>query len=193
MLYKSANTLIVLFIISLFFSSCSLIKSTDFSNFKRVKYNPNLASVKKEKIEKTTVWMDTTEQKSVSVESKLMASRAFKVSSNPSKFDDKLPKVNSTRNTIEIVLNEKTIESREASKKLGHHLPIMAPSSENKYWWESDIEDWPWKQIVLVIIAILIISIIVTLLVNIIGGLLSGLFGLILLLLLVYFLIGAWT
>ena len=194
MLFKSAKSLIVLLILSLTFSSCSLIKSSDVSNFKRVKYNPHLAFKKQKKIEKTTVWMDTTKLRNAGLGSKLMASKEFKLNKYPSRFIERKP-ISKTGNTIELVLNEKTNEGRKTKVKMNseNYEYDLASSSDNKFWWDSDIEDWPWKQIVLVVIAILIISFVVTLLVGLIGGLLSGIIGLILLLLLVYFLIGAWT
>ena len=63
---------------------------------------------------------------------------------------------------------------------------------QNDYWWEDDIEDWPWLEIALAIIAVLVIAIVVTILVSLIGGLVSSLFGLILLIALAYILYTLW-
>jgi uncharacterized membrane protein len=105
------------------------------------------------------------------------------------------------------IVNQATLEGKQiiagkAKKILENISNIQLPQSKSKKlnklakkrdgWWEDDIENWPWLQIVLAVIAILIIIILVSLLLSILGGLVSSLLGLILLITLAYILYTLW-
>lgn len=162
------------------------------SNFRRVKYHPNLALNKKDRKVESTVWTDSVKLKRHEVKPLYLATKnsKFIYPQKELKLREPIPV---KAKDFDFILNENNHKKTFRKSDLISLDDSLIMQSENKYWWEDDIEDWPWKQIVLVIIAVLLISIVITLLVKIIGGLLSGLVGLILLLLLAYFLIGAWT
>ena len=84
----------------------------------------------------------------------------------------------------------KNISEIEVTENLVNKNAVLL--QQNDYWWEDDIEDWPWLEIALAIIAVLVIAIVVTILVSLIGGLVSSLFGLILLIALAYILYTLW-
>jgi uncharacterized membrane protein len=96
----------------------------------------------------------------------------------------------------------KQINAEKVTKVLENisniQLPLLKAKKLNKLaqkidgWWEDDIEDWPWLEIALAVIAILIIVMLVSLLLSILGGLVSSLLGLILLIALAYILYTLW-
>jgi uncharacterized membrane protein len=185
-------------LLSILVSSCSVIKNPLASNnFKRVKYNSH---VKLPKLKSENIQV-------IKVEKQLpRTAESF----------DQEPLQKEVRNlytsaTIEkktkSIVNPATLEGKqiiaEKAKKILENISnLQLPQSKAKKlnklvqkrdgWWEDDIEDWPWLQIVLAVIAILITIILVSLLLSVLGVLVSSLLGLILLIALAYILYTLW-
>jgi len=189
----NTKTTFICILLSVFLSSCSLIKSPKSGNFQRVKYNAHL-KLKKSKSEKQiTTWTDSLRIKR-NVRMNAMARKDKKTMDINYKVYEKSP----SRAPIKIKYSGNSDSKLKRSKRLSNERFLQrniqaTKGDSHKYWWDEDIEDWPWKQLILVLIALILISIIVGLLVPAIGGFLSGMIGLILILLLAYYLVGLWT
>ena len=181
----------------LFLYSCSAVKNPlATSNFKRVKYNSHV------KLSKSSVEMQQYTEvqnnlpKTVRSFAKENVTEEIPVgyASTEVKPDEKAALKPFVRNEPE----GKTVKRNDLLKNISN-IKIEDRLSNRKsnllqirdYWWE-DVEDWPWLEIVLAVIAILIIAIIVSLFVSIVGGLISSLLGLILLIALAYILYTLW-
>jgi len=185
-------------LLSILMSSCSVIKNPLASdNFKRVKYNSHL-KLSKLKSENIQV---------IKVEKQLpRTAESFNQEPLQKEVYDLYTSAAVEKKTKSIV-NQATLEGKqiiaEKAKKILENISnIQLPQSKaeklNKLvpkrdgWWEDDIEDWPWLQIVLAVIAILITIMLVSLLLSILGVLVSSLLGLILLIALAYILYTLW-
>ncbi len=176
-----------------FLFSCSLVKDpTASNNFKRVKYNSHLKLAQKKNTSKINPVKESSSNKSGVKEYTAVQTLLTAESEKKELQDKKVP--------------EKAVISTEASIKKGGAEPIQIKNLEAEIrklqselkevnelepggWWESDPEDWPWKDIVLALIAFLLIVLAVFLLIDLLGALVGSLLGLIILLLLLYFLI----
>jgi hypothetical protein len=185
-------------LLSVLVSSCSVVKNRSASNnFKRVKYNShvNLSKSKSENIQ--------------------VAKLEKKPSKTIDSFDEEVMQKEGGNVYTSAVVGKKTkklmsqatsqakqINAEKVTKVLENisniQLPLLKAKKLNKLaqkidgWWEDDIEDWPWLEIALAVIAILIIVMLVSLLLSILGGLVSSLLGLILLIALAYILYTLW-
>ena len=185
-------------LLSILMSSCSVIKNPLASdNFKRVKYNSHL-KLSKLKSENIQV---------IKVEKQLpRTAESFNQEPLQKEVYNLYTSAAVEKKTKSIV-NQATLEGKqiiaEKAKKILENISnIQLPQSKAKKlnklvqkrdgWWEDDIEDWPWLQIVLAVIAILITIMLVSLLLSILGVLVSSLFGLILLIALAYILYTLW-
>ena len=185
-------------LLSILMSSCSVIKNPLASdNFKRVKYNSH---VKLSKLKSENIQV-------IKVEKQLpRTAESFNQEPLQKEVYDLYTSAAVEKKTKSIV-NQATLEGKqiiaEKAKKILENISnIQLPQSKaeklNKLvpkrdgWWEDDIEDWPWLQIVLAVIAILITIMLVSLLLSILGVLVSSLFGLILLIALAYILYTLW-
>ena len=190
------SSLIVL--LSVLVSSCSVVKNPSASNnFKRVKYNSH---VKLSKSKSENVQVAKLEKKpSRAIDSfneEVMHREGGNVYTSAA-VGKKTKKVMSQATS-----QAKQINAEKVNKVLENISNIQLPLSKAKKlnklvqkrdgWWEDDIEDWPWLQIVIAVIAILIIIMLVSLLLSILGGLVSSLLGLILLIALAYILYTLW-
>ena len=185
-------------LLSILMSSCSVIKNPLASdNFKRVKYNSH---VKLSKLKSENIQV-------IKVEKQLpRTAESFNQEPLQKEVYDLYTSAAVEKKTKSIV-NQATLEGKqiiaEKAKKILENISnIQLPQSKAKKlnklvqkrdgWWEDDIEDWPWLQIVLAVIAILITIMLVSLLLSILGVLVSSLFGLILLIALAYILYTLW-
>lgn len=185
-------------LLSILMSSCSVIKNPLASdNFKRVKYNSHvkLSKLKSENIQVIKV-------------EKQLPRTAESFNQEPlQKEVYNLYTSAAVEKKTKSIVNQATLEGKqiiaEKAKKILENISnIQLPQSKAKKlnklvqkrdgWWEDDIEDWPWLQIVLAVIAILITIMLVSLLLSILGVLVSSLFGLILLIALAYILYTLW-
>ena len=185
-------------LLSILMSSCSVIKNPLASdNFKRVKYNSHvkLSKLKSENIQVIKV-------------EKQLPRTAESFNQEPlQKEVYNLYTSAAVEKKTKSIVNQATLEGKqiiaEKAKKILENISnIQLPQSKaeklNKLvpkrdgWWEDDIEDWPWLQIVLAVIAILITIMLVSLLLSILGVLVSSLLGLILLIALAYILYTLW-
>ena len=180
-------------------SSCSVVKDqTATTNFKRVKYNRHLKFTKS-KVEDVEVaenerplpkTVESFEQAESNHDEQQVYAHKAKNSTEEGRRSDSLnsksDELVKTEQVEQVLKNISSIEVKP-SQKMGR-----VRIARSDYWWERDIEDWPWLEIVLAIIAILIIAILVSILVSILGGLVSSLLGLILLILLAYILYTLW-
>ncbi|MEQ8909093.1 MAG: hypothetical protein RIC95_07865 [Vicingaceae bacterium] len=187
---KVKPILIALFV-GLLFSACSIVKNpTASTNFKRVKYRANL-SLPKAKVEKQ-----------LSVTSfKANENLQEKVDQTLTKSDQLNPKGFLSLKKAGLVPQplaaQKLTYSPQREQRKYHLLQSAKQWSEqmetnpvlsNDPWWESDPEEWPWKEIILATIVVLLIILAVYLLVSFLGGVVGGIIGLILLLALLYLL-----
>ena len=185
-------------LLSILMSSCSVIKNPLASNnFKRVKYNSHvkLSKLKSENIQVIKV-------------EKQLPRTAESFNQEPlQKEVYNLYTSAAVEKKTKSIVNQATLEGKqiiaEKAKKILENISnIQLPQSKAKKlnklvqkrdgWWEDDIEDWPWLQIVLAVIAILITIMLVSLLLSILGVLVSSLLGLILLIALAYILYTLW-
>ena len=180
-------------------SSCSVVKDqTATTNFKWVKYNRHLKFTKsivedvevaenERSLPKTAGSFEQAEsshnEQQVYAHKSENSTEEVQRSNSSNSNSDHLVK---TEQVEQVLKNISSIEVKPAQKK------GRVSIARSDYWWERDIEDWPWLEIVLAIIAILIIAILVSILVSILGGLVSSLLGLILLILLAYILYTLW-
>lgn len=185
-------------LLSIFVSSCSVIKNPLASNnFKRVKYNSHV-KLSKSKSENIRV---------IKVEKQLPRTAESFDQEPLQKEHGNLYTSAAVEKKTKSIFNQATLEGKQiiagkAKKILENISNIQLPQSKSKKlnklakkrdgWWEDDIENWPWLQIVLAVIAILIIIILVSLLLSILGGLVSSLLGFILLITLAYILYTLW-
>lgn len=195
---KVISISVYLVLIILFVSSCSVIKDqTASTNFKRVKYNSNLKLTKSRARVAEVSKVDTKLPKTVkSFEQEEMQAKENNVYAQVETIPKKVVPYNNDNQTT---IREKSVKTNNILKSISaiqikdskaKKLSRIALKRDN--WWEDDIEDWPWLQIVLAVIAILIIAILISLLVGILGGLISSLLGLILLIALAYILYTLW-
>ena len=195
---KSFNFDNLIILLVIFMSSCTLVKDPSAStNFSRVKYNSHV------KLSKS----NTQSAKLVSSEKQL-----------PKTIESFTKEKLKAENPIGIAIAEKNSEKKEyvrqivrkgsavKAEKLNELLKNISAIQINEVktkkaksfvqkrdsWWEDDIENWPWLEIVLAVIAILLIAMLVSILLSILGGLISSLLGLILLIILVYILYTLW-
>lgn len=182
-------------------SSCSLIKNeTASSNFKRVKYNAHL-KLTKSKTETTGVAAKDealpktvesfSKEEVVPGEEELYASNQTS-SDEPTELQKTDVKTKKALN-VQAAAVVKTLKKIEQIEIPQNKKRTKISSARKDYWWEDDIEGWPWLEIVFAVIAILVIAILVSILLSVLGGLISSLFGLILLILLAYILYTLWV
>lgn len=194
--YLAVTSLLAFLILTI--SSCSVVKDqTATTNFKRVKYNRHLKFTKSKLEDVEVAENERSLPKTVeSFEQAELNHNEQQVYAHKSENSTKeVQRSSSANNSDHFVKTEqveqvlKNVSSIEVkpSQKVGR-----VGIARSDYWWEQDIEDWPWLEIVLAIIAILIIAILVSILVSILGGLVSSLLGLILLLVLAYVLYTLW-
>lgn len=190
-----SNAIIVLILVS--FYSCSLVKNPLASdNFSRVKYNSYL-KYSKEKVEKQEVDVkerqvvktvqsfakESSSQGKPEVVANNLVNSKLRVIKQRETYSDAPAMVQQKNNFLQKISEIKIEEARTQKS---------AVLQERDNWWKDDIENWPWLQIVLALIAILIVLMIVSLLFSLLGGLVSSLLGLILLLILAYILYTLW-
>ena len=184
--------------LSILVSSCSVIKNPLASNnFKRVKYNSH---VKLSKLKSENIQV-------IKLEKQLPRTAESFDQEPPQKEVGNLYTSAVVEKKTKNIVNQATLEGKQinaekANKILENITKIQLPQSKTKKlnklvqkidgWWEDDIEDWPWLQIALAVIAILIIIMLVSLLLSVLGGLASSLLGLILLIALAYILYTLW-
>ena len=178
-------------------SSCSLIKHPRSKNFHRVKYNAHLKVNKNRNQKKVTVWVDSTEINKTATERIVRKDALVEIEKQTAVDQQKNhPKEHLGKATESVVrdwkrevriveFNEQMIHVDTKRKRIKVH--------DNEYWWDSDPKDWPWRDLILVLIALVAISMVIVLLASAIGGFLAGTIGFILFLLLIYYLIGVWT
>lgn len=178
------------FVLTIFLTACSVVKSPQANNFQRVKYNAHLKLAKKQDLKElaTTVSSFPKEEKTLE-KSQLSAARKENLEAihkDPVILTEMKKKERlAIRNSIKERFL-KTVDQEQFRPESDKSL------SSTMDWWEDDPEDWPWQEIVLAAIAVLLIVLIVVLVIDLIGGLLGALLGVILLLLLAYFLIEYW-
>jgi hypothetical protein len=185
----------VLLLVSIY--SCSVVKNPLASNnFKRVKYSSHL-KYSKSKVVKEEV--ASTEKKSLkTVQSFAKESRlevqSTVVASNliVRQKSNKMPEANYSDAPAKAVQSTNFLQKISQTKVEEGFTQKSATFQKRDNWWEDDIEDWPWLEIVLALIAFLLVIIIVSLLFNALGGLVSSLLGLILLLIIAYILYTLW-
>ncbi len=198
MTFKSINPMknILLFIccLSLLLSSCSLVKNPHSTNFARVKYNSHVKLAKSEKrvLPKTIESFELNDTKIAEVKTEEASVKLEREQDEISPKEElatlEFPKKKMRTLEVKQLLNEvKKLDIKKSKKQLR-----AIKANQSRDWWDDDIEDWPWLDICLALIAILLIAIIVTLLVDLIGGIISGLIGLILLIALAYLLYTLW-
>ncbi|MFT4757664.1 MAG: hypothetical protein ACI91R_002321 [Vicingaceae bacterium] len=185
-------------LLSFFVSSCSVVKNRSASNnFKRVKYNSHVKLSKSKSENIQVAKLEKKPSKTIdSFDEEVMQKEGGNVYTS-AVVGKKTKKVMSQATS-----QAKQINAEKVTKVLENisniQLPLLKAKKLNKLaqkidgWWEDDIEDWPWLEIALAVIAILIIIMLVSLLLSILGGLVSSLLGLILLIALAYILFTLW-
>ena len=183
------NQLLVL-ITLIMVTSCSIVKDKTSANFNRVKYNAHVKlgnKLSKSKMPETVnSFTEMAEEKPM--ERKGLLKHTLLANNKNVKEPSKVVAfVNQYKK--EKLLSKVNQELESVIVEQGK-LSSTFPSAS--YWWEDDVEDWPWGEIVLAFIAVLLIAIIIVVLVDLVGGVIAGLLGLILLLGLAYFLYEYW-
>ena len=190
-----ASVIIVLVLLSIY--SCSLVKNPLASkNFNRVKYNSHLkyskSKVEKQEVAVTEMQVEKTvrsftkensAQEKESVIANNIIQEELRTILQEGRYSDAPAMVQQSNNFLQKIAELKIEESHTQNSTALH---------KRDNWWEDEIEDWPWLEIVLALIAVLIVLMIVSLLFSVIGGLVSSLLGLILLLILAYILYTMW-
>ncbi len=192
-IFKSLIALMVIFV-----SSCSLVKDPSAStNFRRVKYNSHVKLRKSNMQRVEAVSNENQLPKTVlSFTKENLKEENFNNIAVAEKNTDKKEFVN------HIGTKQSVVKAEKLNKLLKNISAIQIKKTKTiktnsfiqkrDYWWEDDVEDWPWLEIVLAAIAILVIAILASILVSVLGGLISSLFGLILLIVLAYILYTLW-
>lgn len=186
------------FIVSL--GACSLVKDpTASSNFSRVKYNSHVKLAKvNRKGTPTITSTKLSKTPRIAIQKKDIVTAATEgiftdKTINRKQREENVVSVDKAKQEVvlktmvEQITKQGIEESVIVSKQTQKSLNSVADD-----WWERDVEDWPWLEIVLALIAFLLIIIVVSLLVSVLGGLISSLLGLILLLVLAYILYTLW-
>jgi lipopolysaccharide export LptBFGC system permease protein LptF len=195
-------------LVGVILSSCSMVKNqTASNNFRRVKYNAHLKLNKTvEKKQLTVNSFEQPEKQSSNIAETTNENREIRVKKQDRAEKEEVERIdpkdfyiaeNRVLEVAPLVAQKSPLQVNSAPKKQ-HILQNAVELTQNLSskstittddWWESDPEDWPWKEIILALIAFLLIALIVFLLVDLFGGVVGGIVGLILLLLLLYFLI----
>lgn len=183
--FMKSKTSLLFLGFALLFSACSVVKSpTASNNFKRVKYRANLKLSKSDSQKQLTI-------ASFEIEDKVEKSQEYwkPMVKKPFKRDS----LNLYRKAVLAEQNQNyNIFQKEEQKKLLNDVKVLEGKvkeslvTTNDPWWESDPEDWPWKEIMLAAIVVLLVILAIYLLVSFLGGVVGGIVGLILLLALLY-------
>ncbi|MBL4708144.1 MAG: hypothetical protein JKY48_06865 [Flavobacteriales bacterium] len=188
------NRLLLIFTMALLLSSCSLVKNQKLVNFSRVKYNSHLKLGKQlsKELPKTVESFAKEESKIGTTEKEVLdlytAVIRKKTRENLKATQDPIKEVR----TLQVEKLLKEIKELEIEPQRKIKLLKKIRMSHRDEWWNDDIEDWPWLEITLAVIAVLLIGIIIALLASLLGGIISSLIGLILLIALAYILYTLW-
>ena len=185
----------------LLFAACSMVKSPNATaNFKRVKYRANLKLGKSNSEKQLTVKSFQLEPNaaegfdgvitSTDSLSKLPSLTHLPLNTSVVELQNALASTEKTQTqafkSTERLLEQAVLDLEKLEKK--ENITTKA----DRYWWEDDPEDWPWKEIVLVFILFLLIVTAIYLMISLLGGVIGSLLGLVLLLLLIYLLLDHW-
>ncbi|MFT6165969.1 MAG: hypothetical protein ACJAV5_001235 [Vicingaceae bacterium] len=182
----------------LLFYSCSAVKRPlATTNFKSVKYNSHVRLSKSSN--ESQQFAKAQKNATKTVQSFAKENVTEEISDRYASAEGKMYEKAFVKQIVRNELAEKTAKRNDLLKNISN-IKIEERLSNSKtnllqirdYWWEDDIEDWPWLEIVLAVIAILIIAILVTIFVSVVGGLISSLLGIILLIAVAYILYTLW-
>lgn len=192
------KVLLFTLLIALFFSSCSLVKNQKSVNFARVKYNSHLKLGKQQvkefpKTAESFIEEKFKEEVNKEQEMNLFTAEVKRKEIKENSETDQIQLESTRTYQVKKILQEiKELEMQHQKHKVDNGFIQNLEITYHEEWWNDDIEDWPWLEIALAVIAVLVIGIIVALLVNLLGGIISTLIGLILLVALAYILYTLW-
>lgn len=178
-------------------ASCSMVKNPQSANFNRVKYNSHLklAQHTKKELPKTVESFQKEEMKPEAVKKKDLKRLKLEAKTETKTKSPKL--VKELIPVLEFVPDSRTKQKMAEVLEKASKLEVKNESKRLKQarddWWEDDIEDWPWLEIVLAVIAVLLIAILIVVFIELIGAIIGSLLGLILLLALAYILYVLWV